>query len=294
MSEGERLGVLRWNAFVLIAFGAIAGAILSFVILSAIWFPIIRGDGAEASQTASIHCDDQDAGANSNCSHNGATLGHAKSAEGDSCETEKPDKRSYDECLLTRYTGQLARYTLNLWIATLVLATVGVFGIGLTFYEVRLNRQEFIASHRPRLIVHSVEVAYGVNDEGFPTLGATIHVFNIGDTEAVIDEFVGDIQIRDVPLRAGIILPTIEMQPIVIGVGEGRHLIVPSEFDNQRLNIALRVAPTRILCLATFVYRDGRGTPRQTGLCRQYSTSSGEGRWQEYTAPEVKFYEHSY
>jgi len=196
--------------------------------------------------------------------------------------------RSHNGEITALATLIMAAFTGTLW-----WAAAGQYD--LLEKQIDLARDEFISSHRPKIIVHSVELAYDANEQGLMTLGAEITIFNIGGTSATITDFVGNIQIRETPLRAGIILPTIEISPIIIGVGERKYLRVGSVFDDRSLNAATRGAQGNpLLCIAAFVYRDANETPRFTGLCRRYSAASGQGRWHKYVSPEAEIYEYAY
>jgi hypothetical protein len=187
-------------------------------------------------------------------------------------------------------TIAIAGFTLTLWRATTEQGQ-------LTRNALELARNEFNASHRPKVIVHATEAAYGTNKQGMPTIGIDLHCINIGNTEAVIDELIGEIGIFEASLRANILLPTIEIVPIKIGVGEKRLIHINSTFDDKALNRATNVgAQVRgpIFCLAAFSYRDGRGIPRQTGICRVFSSNTGENRWYKYDRPGHEAYEYSY
>jgi hypothetical protein len=181
---------------------------------------------------------------------------------------------------------------------TIVLAYSTRSQAHLTREVIALARDEFVSSHRPKIIIHATEVSFGTNEQGLTTIAIDLHCINIGNTEAIIDELIGEIDTYEEPLRANIILPTIEITPVKVGVGQ-RHLIhIESRFDDQMIHRILNPGATEIrraiLCIAAFSYRDRREIPRQTGICRQFSNDTDENRWSKYTKQGYETYEYDY
>jgi len=79
----------------------------------------------------------------------------------------------------------LAFSTVGLWIATISLYRSGK-------QQFELARQEFIASHRPKIKIHAVEIRRRTVDEQV-FIGASILAFNIGESVAKNVEVRGTI-----------------------------------------------------------------------------------------------------
>ena len=114
--------------------------------------------------------------------------------------SEKPDAHGNEKLEIDRnirdYTGQLAKYTDNLAtftlllvFATFVVAAIGIWqGIQLS-KSVKLSRDEFIASHRPKLIVRSVAIEFKGDDPATENAEPTKLIYtvaNIGATPGTI------------------------------------------------------------------------------------------------------------
>lgn len=144
-------------------------------------------------------------------------------------------KQTTNESIEAGADQTIARYTVVLALFTAVLAGVGIFQGYLTAQQIRLARNEFNATHRPRIRIRQVfmpnlvfvtdHLSHGDNFE------ISIVVANVGDGEACIidsrcrvffyrDEAqVGQYVYRNPPLH-------ITNEVIVLGVGESRTFTI--------------------------------------------------------------------
>jgi hypothetical protein len=67
-------------------------------------------------------------------------------------------------------TEVIARYTIKLTLFTGVLAFVGIATSALGLWQILLTRADLNATHRPQIIVHSVEFFHGVINDGEDSL----------------------------------------------------------------------------------------------------------------------------
>lgn len=79
---------------------------------------------------------------------------------------------------------RVAKYTLWLAILTGVLTTATIGLMTVTVFQLRLGRQDFISTHRPRLRVRKVTLRRPLT-EGFP-LEVQYEIANVGGSEATI------------------------------------------------------------------------------------------------------------
>jgi hypothetical protein len=168
-------------------------------------------------------------------------------------------------------TLAIAAFTLTLW-----LSTDGMLRI--TKESIQLAREEFVATHRPRIFVWQVDFSDGSPTESEPITVAFRYV-NGGDSTAYIHE----IGVRLIPLEAPLLRSGISFKPEFIeppitlesGSFEFKYL-APVDPSNPLITNALS-GVHKLICVGYIVYKDGAGTIRHTGFCRQYDPSSK--RW---------------
>ena len=81
----------------------------------------------------------------------------------------------------------IAYYTLWLTFFTLALAVVGIVSSVFTGQQIRLSREEFIATHRPRIKVRDVNWEPEPRRSA-PNFGVQFRYINVGDSEAIVKE----------------------------------------------------------------------------------------------------------
>ena len=159
-------------------------------------------------------------------------------------------------------TALIAIFTFTLW-----WTTSGLLG---------LTRSEFIATHRPRIIVRYIEWA-GYTDE--PQAVAFVHIVNVGVSDATIEEFGGELARRDTkekiwltPGADGLPKPIEHFKLIS---GQRHKFIVPANTPYTDQDIADDAMESIELCVFGAIrYRDGSGIARETGFFRILDSES--------------------
>jgi len=108
---------------------------------------------------SSVYCNNAETNQHANCAPQVPPIKAIVKSNSEDCEPEKPNKQTYDECLLTRYTGQLSHWTFTLFVATAVIGFLGLIGGILTYRQFRLSRDEFIINLRPWLTIEIENIA---------------------------------------------------------------------------------------------------------------------------------------
>ena len=204
-----------------------------------------------------------------------------------------PDERIAD------YTRWLMWFTGALMVFTAALAVVGIWQGILTRQSINLARDEFLASHRPQLVLR--RVMFDEETTEFPAEKPQfmIEIANVGDSEATIARLA----IRLLPLadRAGtqfkmrkeleIVDPTYN-QFVGVKIANGdSHAIRVVQDERVYQAIAQEKMLTlgqgamtspfvhTLYCLGYVEYRDKRGAnPRRTGFIRR---AKFDARWFE-------------
>jgi hypothetical protein len=169
---------------------------------------------------------------------------------------DKPD--SY----VALFTGLLFVSTCLLWWTTKQTVT--------------LARQEFLATHRPRIVVRYIEwPAY--NDE--PRAVAFVHIVNVGVGDAIIEEFGGELARRDTKEKVWLTpgadgLPkAIERFKLISGQRHKFTVRAKTTYTDQ--DIFDDVMESIELCVFGAIrYRDGSGIARETGFFRVLDSKS--------------------
>jgi hypothetical protein len=161
------------------------------------------------------------------------------------------------------FTAALAFSTIGLWIATARTAT--------------LSRDEFNATHRPQIIVHSFEHATIADRPR--RIGVELKYVNAGATQATIVEIGSTIIPTSGSPRPGISLSIHPLKDKRLSAGEWAIWAIDSDIaenaaivENMRQERGFQAA--QIMCIGYIRYEDTNGRPRQTGFCRQYDANS--------------------
>jgi hypothetical protein len=189
---------------------------------------------------------------------------------------------------IARYNWWLTLFTAILAVATMGLggATVGLFFAGRN--QLHLARAEFIATHRPKIIVYGVDVKLP-GDSGNDRQVHFRYV-NAGDTDALVTTISSRIQVaqKNRP-PAGIELHkhTVISSPILVKSGEHGFAITPDSVSF--INLVRSGQAEIVYCVGAIVYRDKNDIERVTGFCRHYDAHSE--RWLQVADQD---YEYSY
>ena len=155
-----------------------------------------------------------------------------------------------------------------------------------------LAREEFISTHRPKIIVYGVDFGGSPNEDEKP-IPVTFRYVNSGVSTAYVTE-IGSRVIHlvnkpnlpnDVQFRLAQIPFPIEVKSGMHGFGITIDKMTP--WSPRALNAL--VGKESVVCVGYLVYEDDNGTKRQTGFCREYDPASK--RWKPVKDDD---YEYSY
>ena len=169
----------------------------------------------------------------------------------------------------------VAYYTLWLTLFTGVLATVGIGQGYLIRQQVQLARDEFNATHRPKVIVRNFHIGIHKIDK-LPDGAAINPVFtgqNIGDSKARVIEVRSGITLlkKGEKPPSGLSFPGKESFDFELATGArdlfpaNTGFVPDSEFFFNFFSDEYD-----LYCLGTLTYIDSSGTQRETGFCRRY------------------------
>jgi hypothetical protein len=162
----------------------------------------------------------------------------------------------------------------------------------LTRKSLDLAREEFISTHRPKIIVYGVDFGGSSNEDERP-IPVTFRYVNSGVSTAYVTEIgsrvlhlVNKVALpNDVQFRLAQIPFPIEVKSGMHGFGITIDKMTP--WSPRALNAL--VGKESVVCVGYLVYEDDNGTKRQTGFCREYDPSSK--RWKSVKDDD---YEYSY
>jgi len=172
------------------------------------------------------------------------------------------------------YTATLATWTVVVGLGTIAL---GLIAIGTAFYQrrdtkdaINLASREFIATHRPKIVVRFIQGPYQ-EDAGHKA--ASITIVNVGVTPAVIEAIGSDLVRRrqDGEFVGGFDARLRHITPVTLASGE-RHTFEAksnSVFTDSEMFVEL-VGQFRTWVIGVVRYHDEDGVYRETGFCRVY------------------------
>ena len=143
--------------------------------------------------------------------------------------------------------------------------------------QVELAREEFNATHRPEIIVHSAIEATAVMRGNGKAIAASFTYFNKGNVPAqnvAICAVIVPMRFRH-ELQERIVAPLLRQQPSgPIAAGRPHTFEVRSEIAFERADYGTQDASgahanpeATVYCLGTISYDDSAGVTRQTGFC---------------------------
>jgi hypothetical protein len=194
---------------------------------------------------------------------------------------------------LRTYNGAvIAVATVFIGVFTFVLARITGRQAKLTRESIELARDEFLSSHRPEIIVHSVELAFDVvNGTDEATAGAQVIYVNKGRTPATVVDIRARITRRTFPLRTGIpIMDTVPVPGFKMPSGGKGYVRVTSKYRLEHERVVQQSEPSPrgfVVLMGVIVYTDARSARRETGFCRQLD-AVGE-RWLPVGNPEYEY-----
>lgn len=231
-------------------------------------------------------------------SHNHADQQKIGDPGRDSADQDRP--RAEDR--IADYTAQLRDFTELLAVATGLLFAATTWLAWLTYRGVKLGRDEFVATHRPRMIVRFVQgpwtTAYDETVQplgsDFPRARAFITVVNVGESNGTIFEYGGAMghYIAGQWVPPGIDATAKPVTPIKLGSGQ-RHIFEIISPEGIYFETVAGLAKTGQLQGITILggsirYKDDAGIVRETAFWRTHDPTRTddferyEGEQQEY------------
>jgi hypothetical protein len=186
--------------------------------------------------------------------------------------------RSTEECksFWEKTTSDpVAMFTLVLAVSTIGLwsATIGLYFAGER--QFRLGREEFLSTHRPKIIVHAVDVkrfpdVARAGASEIDKLGAILLCINRGRSPAVNVEIRGTTMVSSGVPDAKIMRPVIKA---VESLESGIKIWI--EINTERAVQEIRVSPQPMYFIGTISYFDKNGNRRETGFCYMFHPPVG-------------------
>ena len=162
----------------------------------------------------------------------------------------------------------VAVFTVTLWISTSKQAR-------LSFESLRLAREEFIATHRPKIIIRFIQGPFVENDHQF----IWVTVVNVGASAGTIIGFGGDLARREKNgnwYTPGLTATPRDIEnPIMLAAGERHNFtITAATIYNDTVMFADAVGDHQLCAVGAIRYRDGNGRQRETAFFRIYDEES--------------------
>jgi hypothetical protein len=172
----------------------------------------------------------------------------------------------------------VAAFTFTLWVSTDKQAR-------LTAQNTKLAREEFIATHRPKIKIHAVEITRTEVD-GDNRIGASILCFNVGESVAKNVEVRGEIFMGP-RFAIDVQRPIVRRFPEVLS---GQKFRAEMNSDWQVVYAAAgKRTGIHCYCIGWIAYWDETGHRRETGFCFQTEFSNEGDRWVSAGKPEYEY-----
>jgi hypothetical protein len=209
-------------------------------------------------------------------------------------KTPKPEDKCTDHYSVQECTEQaIAEYNkwLTIFTAILAVATAGLgfATVGLYFAgerQLKLARAEFIATHRPKTIIHAVEVTRSKINKDHPFIGASILAFNAGESVAKNVEVRGQIFMGP-NFAIDVQRPIVKTFAEVLS-GQKLRAEVTSEWQASDAAAGARTGIV-CYCIGWIAYWDENAQRRETGFCFQPKFGVEGDRWVSADKPEHEY-----
>ena len=189
----------------------------------------------------------------------------------------------HHEAVVAAFTIVLALSTIGLWSSANDLYRAGE-------RQVRFAQQEFAATHRPKIIVHSIEfrpVPYEREEDDWGRIGASILCFNKGETAAINVEARGEI------LSAADLGIDVQRRVVKsfaeVSSGQKLRFEIESEWPIRELVPRQQQKLPPFHCVGTVVYLDQNNRRRETGFCFVAKVDARGERWISAESPEHEY-----
>lgn len=173
------------------------------------------------------------------------------------------------------FTALLFVFTAMLWYVTYRLSVDARRSSRCQYIQtrqaLRLARQEFIATHRPEILIHALERLEPIEGDEYGLLRARLIYANIGRTIAQIERIEASIFSSSAPVRGarpGANIP-VGTRQLASGARDSFDLnFLPNQTTLNTLDV---------YCVGVIVYRDGSSNRRDTGFIRMFHP--GQNQW---------------
>jgi len=199
--------------------------------------------------------------------------------------SSEKDKKAADD-----REERIAKYTGYLIIVGILQFIVYAYQGKKLKETVDLSRQEFIATHRPHIIVHKFEES----GDGEDKIGLSFTYVNSGTSPAEILEVGSKIFFSDL-LPPGAYMDIQQFtERKVLEAGERNIRLIESDItrtfrDIEMMKVAQRQSNLKLVCIGYISYFDKNRIKRETGFYRAYDPSS-----RTWLRVENSDYEYSY
>jgi hypothetical protein len=161
-------------------------------------------------------------------------------------------------------------------LSTSVIAVFTIVLTAVSYWQARLIRKEFVATHRPRVIIRFIQ---GPNYGEDSTESIWITVANIGDSEGAIVEFGGDLARRNKQTKIWLVPGadggSKKIRTIRLKSGARHVFTVTAKKPYTDMDILGDATDTYELCAFGVIrYQDATGILRETGFFRVYDADS--------------------
>jgi hypothetical protein len=174
--------------------------------------------------------------------------------------------------------------TLAISAFTIILAAVGYVQARLIRKSIALAREEFISTHRPKIIIHAIDAKRLANSTNpgaseLDGLGAVLLCINKGRSAAL------NIEIRGATLASQTI-PDAKIQRPIIKTVESLEsgIKIWTEIDTERSFQEVVAFKQPVYFVGTIVYFDKNKNRRETGFCYAFNLNSAGWRKMESEA----------
>jgi len=154
----------------------------------------------------------------------------------------------------------------------------------------RLAREEFISTHRPKIVVRAVEITDREISADKP-VGYTFIAQNAGEARARIIEVAGGIYVGN--KRDNLLPPRVALRhresisDTLLGGQRKEYKISDPAHLTKGDSMAIWAGDKPLYCVGTVFYSDDAGVNRETGFCRMFHPR--DNRWTVMTGSEYEY-----
>lgn len=189
------------------------------------------------------------------------------------------------------FTAILAISTAGLWIVTWHSGRKQMRDMRET---IKLARDEFVATHRPKIIVQNFATGsdmVAISDQpGGQRITPVLLAYNIGDSDAFIVGIKSTLCVleNDPKIPPHLLLPCEQYFNIRLSSGQKRQLNAVIDWAITPIDASQVLNGFRTMyCIGIITYMDERDAEREIGFCRRYIPS--EERWIPVDNPEYEY-----